>query len=706
MKPLLMTFVLLSVCFFPTMVRAADVTTAKLLDEMIDFDRLARMPEPAYRTYQFSSYDRQAAMPEGPNWFGNSDGFGGEPIPAVVRTLTKANDQGVGTYVIAEMNGPGAIVRCWTAAGDRKPIGMNGRIRLYLDDAEKPVFEGEAYDFLNNLYPSIAKQRGMSAKGLTAGLAQRDAGYYPVAFAKSCRVEWTGNLRAVHFYHIEMRKYAPGTTVETFQPEMLDTHREKIKAVGAVLANPAAELTPGMSETAQSETSKWTLAPGETRELLKRDAPGKITWLQVELKAKNLNRALRQNVLEITFDGHSRPQVESPLGDFFGAAPGINPYDSLPMQVIADGTMVCRFVMPFARSVRCTLTNRSNEPVAVSAAFRVEPHAWDDARDMHFYARWRVNHNMQITGRRPFDIPFLCARGQGRFVGCSVHLMNPATVPGINWWGEGDEKIFVDDDGNAPSFFGTGSEDYFNYSWGQYDLFHHAYFAQPRCDGPATRGFVVNNRWHILDDIPFYHRIDFSIEMLHHLTIDELDYARISYYYGRPGIFSDHMPLFAEDLREPTSPENWEPTAEGTQTGAIYFQCEELDGAAGLIDADPRLSRGKRVLFTPKKDGDRTSLAFDAPKDGKYRFGVVMNMTPRAGRCDVWLNGRPLPGLARKDGRGQVDLYTPFHTIAQSFGSAPVALKAGKNTLTFVSRGKNQASRGTDLGVDFFWIQP
>jgi len=48
---------------------------------------------------------------------------------------------------------------------------------------------------------------------------------------------------------------------------------------------------------------------------------------------------------------------------------------------------------------------------------------------------------------------------------------------GGSWWGEGDEKIWLDDH-PFPSFFGTGSEDFFNYSWSNNDLFNHAYGGQ------------------------------------------------------------------------------------------------------------------------------------------------------------------------------------------------------------------------------------
>ena len=38
--------------------------------------------------------------------------------------------------------------------------------------------------------------------------------------------------------------------------------------------------------------------------------------------------------------------------------------------------------------------------------------------------------------------------------------MNPVEA----WWGEGDEKVFVDGE-KFPSHFGTGTEDYYGYAW-------------------------------------------------------------------------------------------------------------------------------------------------------------------------------------------------------------------------------------------------
>ena len=68
------------------------------------------------------------------------------------------------------------------------------------------------------------------------------------------------------------------------------------------------------------------------------------------------------------------------------------------------------------------------------------------------------------------------------------------------WWGEGDEKFFVDGE-KFPSTFGTGSEDYFGYAWSNPTLFQHAYHNQPIAMG--NKGHIVVNRWHVSDNVPF-----------------------------------------------------------------------------------------------------------------------------------------------------------------------------------------------------------
>ena len=111
---------------------------------------------------------------------------------------------------------------------------------------------------------------------------------------------------------------------------------------------------------------------------------------------------------------------------------------------------------------------------------------------MHFHAKWRAQFD--VPTRPMIDWNYLTAKGQGVFAGVAFAIDNPVK----DWWGEGDEKIYVDGE-TFPSHFGTGTEDYYGYAWCWPGLFTHAYHAQPRCDGPGNYGRTSVNRFHILD---------------------------------------------------------------------------------------------------------------------------------------------------------------------------------------------------------------
>ena len=81
----------------------------------------------------------------------------------------------------------------------------------------------------------------------------------------------------------------------------------------------------------------------------KAEVPSALQQLEFSIQADDMARALRGVRLRIVCDGAPVPQVEAPLGDFFASAPGLTPFDSAPLQVKADGTLVCRWVIPSRR---------------------------------------------------------------------------------------------------------------------------------------------------------------------------------------------------------------------------------------------------------------------------------------------------------------------------------------------------------------------
>ena len=686
------------------------ITTGSLFDEMVDMANLATFPKPAFRTVQFSSYDHRSRLPGGPDWFANADGFGGEPIPNFEKVLTAPDANGIGQYLIADVKGPGAIVRLWTAA-------ISGEVRVYIDarlpdglarltpggqGSQTPLYQGSADDFFRHPYDCFAQISIIDADRFRQTIYQRDASYAPIPFAKGLCVVWIGNIKDIHFYHLQVRLYDESASVVSFCPEDIRTYRQTIDKVTLILSDPDKNLVPRSQRA--PELFGLSLKPSEKKTVLRLDVPSAIEQLSLQLSANDLDKALRQTVLHITFDNYPWGQVQSPVGDFFGAAPGINPYQSLPFTVRPDGTMICRFVMPFERACRIELHNCGEQSVSAKGSVLSMPYAWDE-RAMHFRARWRADHNLIASNRQVQDLPFLLAYDKGVYVGTGVYLMNPAAVPTPygNWWGEGDEKVFVDDD-RVPSIFGTGSEDYFNYSWSSPDIFACPYCGQPRNDGPGNRGFVTNYRWHVLDSIPFKNNVRFYMELFSHERTPGMSYARVGYHYARPGLTDDHQAIMPDVLTLPVLPENWQPAARMGAANAVFFAAEDImtDGKDTHLTDGRLWAGGKLLVWTPMKDRAAKSFQIPISSAGKQQIHVALAMTAQSGRIAFRLDGQP---LLLEDNAEDVDLYRPYRTLLRSIALKPVELETGNHNLMLEFKGAPDGVTNPQVGIDFIWVQ-
>jgi len=276
-------------------------------------------------------------------------------------------------------------------------------------------------------------------------------------------------------------------------------------------------------------------------------------------------------------------------------------------------------------------------------------------------------------------------------------------TPGGNWWGEGDEKVFVDRE-STPSTFGTGSEDYFNYSWSSPDIFSHPYCGQPRNDGPGNRGFVTNYRWHILDPLPFQESIRFYMELYSHERTPGMSYARIGYHYARPGVTDDHMILMPEELRLPLLPENWQPAARGGAARSVFFEAEDclLDAKATSLEEARLWAGGKLLVWTPGDKGERMSFKIPIRTAGKKQIHIAFAMTPQSGQVAFCLDDRPLQLANRAD---TLDLYYPYRTLLRSMDLMPMELAVGDHTLTLEFAGASESVANPEVGADFIWVQ-
>lgn len=491
------------------------VTFEKLLTEMTNLEALSQSPRPRYVCKQFSSYDRRSTDPSvqtEKNWFANVDRG---------KFLRDEKRNGNTEWVMADMKGPGAIVRIWSANADDA-----GVLRIYLDHGETPVIEMPMRDMLDGKHaPFLEPLSGVHSKGWNA--------YYPIPYAKHCKVTTS---KAGFYYHVNYRTYRRGTRVETYDPNAAERLSGLLDQTRARLAHPAQLV---LTENAKTRSYEEELASGASLEV-SMEGPAAIREITCLPKGDDLDIGLRQCVMEIFFDGMKDPLVQAPLGDFFGTAPGVNPFQSLPCGVTTEGSLYSHWVMPFKEQARIKITNLGRARIRLSGHAIAVPGEWD-RRSLYFHCKWVAGWDIPTRPMR--DWQYLLVKGKGQFVGDMLHVTNPSE----RWWGEGDEKIYVDEE-TFPSHFGTGTEDYYGYAWCNPEVFSHAYHNQPRCDGPENYGHTCVSRFHVLDNIPFRKAFRFDMEISHHIECT-VSLAATSFWYATAGSSDSFSPLKAEDLR-------------------------------------------------------------------------------------------------------------------------------------------------------------
>ena len=640
---------------------AAPITAQSLLGDMTNLDQLAEFPQPAYTSKQFSSYDRASKSPS-QDWFANRD---------CGMYLRVEETNGRKEWVMMDADGPGAIVRIWSA----NPEGV---LRIYLDNAAQPVLQAPLQDVLGGKLPAFPPPLACeTSRGWNL--------YFPIPYAKHCKVTCdAGNF----YYHVNYRTYPAGTEVETFRLAdwEADAARASVAAIASMLENPGQEEAPPAGT--ERKEIKTTVAPGKTAVLADLRGQRAIRLVRLDWKPGDDPEEpdLRSMVLEMDFDGQTT--VQAPLGDFFGASPGLHPFATLPLTVKADGTMECRWVMPFREKAQVRVRNLGGREVSLTGLIVSSARPWTE-RSLHFHAGWRIQHDLPTEPK--IDWNYLQAKGRGVFVGVAFAIDNPVK----EWWGEGDEKIYVDGE-TFPSHFGTGTEDYYGYAWCCPERFTQAYHSQPRCDGPGNFGRTSVNRFHILDRIPFEKDFRFDMEIWHWAKC-KVNASVLAMWYGKPGATSAFPPITADDVRLRPKPVRNVPRV----AGALEGESLRIVAKTGIAEPqDWAGTSGEQQLWWHKghQPGDKLVLAFPAPADGRFHVRARFLRAPDYGMARLSVNDQPV---------GEpVDFYEPKVKVCQEADLGVFDLRKGDNLLAIEITGANpKARKDYMIGLDYLRLE-
>jgi hypothetical protein len=641
------------------------ISVETLLLEMVDLENLARRPEPPFKHAQASSFSR-ASHQGGDAWFDNHD------AGQYVRTETNA---GRTEQVLADLKGPGTVTRFWSANPTRTNI-----IRFYFDGEPEPrlqlPFEGLFSGTTAPFGPDFSYVSG------TGGNL-----YYPLPYADSLKItieEQDKPLRL--YYEIGYRSYPDGTRVETFDPGA-EGRWEAVRArVARTLSRP--ESSAPLKET---EWVSWrtTISPGETWSLPEIRGEKAVTlfcarvlgtredreWTDPE-RAHNAYRFL---VMGVRFDGE--PGIATPLGDFFGSGPGVNPYENLFFTVDQTGRMTSRLPMPFRESMQLSLQNAGRIPYTVEIALRVGRQAFTD-RSYHLRAQWKT---LSRESWPPFDTNLLDTEGEGKVIGTVYEIAND----GLIWWGEGDQKVFID--GEAfPSTFGTGTEDDYGFAYGYNGPFVRPYHAQTRVDGPASGGHISLNRWYVLDVLPFRSALRFDQEIWHWMPCRPT-WSQVIFWYAKPG-----SPGPADV--DPGSLAPVDLGVRGNMLDPIEGEALKFETTGGKAGKErlANCSGAEHLVWREAQPGSRMTVHFTVLREARYAVELNLCRSPDYGRMEVFINGKKAGPV--------IDGFSPTLDW-QRARLGLFDLREGDNILEVRTAGPNPEARpGNVFGLDYIFL--
>jgi hypothetical protein len=661
--------VLLFLAFWINAAQAETLTYPDLVTRLWSLDRLASLPPPGEKTALASSYDRSsrydAARDKYFNWDANNDGTG------IVR---KEGDNDV----MADLTGPGCIWRTWAAT-----VGP-GHVKIYLDGATEPAvdlpfsgyFDGKNEPFTR---PNLVYQT--TAKGYD--------NFTPIPFQKSCKI--VAEKGWGKYYHFNYTRFPADTVVPTFHLPLGADDLKALDQADQIFSQAGQNPFPNRPGQ-HTETLNVTVPKGGSAVVAELTGPEAITELKLQSDWPKVGEAQRmllaQLTVSITWDDDAQPAVWAPLGDFFAASAGLTPFHTLPMGLNDDGTFYSYWFMPLGKSAKIEMTNDSDHDVTLTWQISTAPLEKPATEYLRFHAKWHRDAFLPQRADRWPDWTLLTTQGEGRYVGTQLHVWNPRTS---DWWGEGDEKFFIDGE-KFPSTFGTGSEDYFGYAWSSGSRFIRALHSLAV---NKVEGHVSVNRWHLPDSLPFQTSFDGYIEKYFPNDHPCL-YAAVVYWYLKEGGIDPYVPCPVEERA------GWWIYQD---KGAMEGETLEVDPALSAVCRPEKMPRNMstwsgdaQLLWQAKAVGEKIALGFTVENAGRYQVQVRLTKGKNYGMVALGINGQTLGA--------PVDLFDRAEVVVGPTDLGVVTLGAGKQVLNVTVVGKNAQSSGYHFGLDWIKLTP
>jgi hypothetical protein len=444
--------------------------------------------------------------------------------------------------------------------------------------------------------------------------------------------------------------------------------------------------------------SNWdnsNVAPGETKVLADLVGPGEITHLWMTFLgpeshpwAQEGSANHQEMLLRVFWDGREKPDVEAPVGEFFACGFGVRmEVKSVPVIVDDADSYNCFWRMPFRKSARIEIVNQSAKNISL-LYYNVDWLQKPIPDDTPYFC---AQYNQTFPTKLGEDYIILDAEGKGHYVGTALFVRSRSPM----WFGEGDEKVYIDGEEKA-SIWGTGTEDYFLAAWGL-QRNSTPYFGTPWAEDWGILGQrTAAYRWHVQDPLVFNSSIRFTIEHYGWIPVDENpegkcdswndredDFASVAYWYqtGPVKAFANVPPAAERKL----------PSLD-IETPARGFTGAENHGTGESAVQQDALWPNGQVFFKPTTMADAWyEIPFEVQVKEPRRLLVRLTRSYDYGIYQASLDGVKVGP--------PMDLYND-ETDTKEFPLLDFWPEPGRHVLRLECTGQAEASKGNYLGID------
>ncbi len=639
-------------------------------------------------TAEFTSYDRASKLENGEyiNWAANGDG--GHWI----------RDLEDGGALIADMKGPGYISRIWSATSGP------GRVKIFIDGGETPVIDLPFNDYFNCesepfKYPALCYE---AAKGKNC--------FVPITYNKSCRIVAYGGFGDDgwgKYYHVNYTTFPEGTTVEsTLSSDFPEENKAVLEKINTIFTSGCGKHPEGL-EDATFECFTVKKGSPAIKEL---NGKGAIFGLLARVHYNTFDHQLETIELlkdlriKMYWNNSDKADVNAPLGDFFATCYGMNKVRTYLLGIRNDKTLYNYFYMPYLDGAKIEIYTVGRE---ADIELSVTSVPLEGDAQFRYCALFNRGSYIEDKTRHP-DYSFLRVKGEGRLAAVALHMSkisdrtDPESAPGNYWWGEGDEKFYVDGE-KFPSWFGTGTEDFFGYAWCSPIVFNRAFHAQPYCAG---RSFFKGNRSLVRiftgDSVAFNSSFDGYLEKYYGPEFTQYGFTTHVYLSANAVvenvIYDDKAQLDYYHIETDAIADNF--------TEGEHLKVLEINSKKGIATEQlmaynfgPEWSNDLQLFCRRFEAGDSIKAALPAKADGEYMLLASFTRARDYGIIQCAVNGKAV-GSA-------IDLYAETVNVCELTELGKVNVEGGfGNEIEFTVKGKNEKSEDHSFGIDFLILIP